>query len=88
MDQTAAVAATSDDRGRTMFGPLPLLHKVVLGAITLLGGVIAGAWVAHMTPVPLAVSMGALAGGVVGLVASYAVIHQPQPRPIRLQRRR
>jgi uncharacterized protein YqgC (DUF456 family) len=73
---------------RTMFGPLPLLHKVVLVAITLLGGVIAGAWVAHMTPVPLAASMGALAGGVFGLFASYAVIHQPQPRPIRLQRRR
>jgi hypothetical protein len=73
-----------------MFGPLPLLHKIVLVAITLLGGVIAGAWVAHMTPVPLAVSVGALAGGVLGLVTSYAVIHQhqPQPRTIRIQRRR
>jgi outer membrane lipoprotein SlyB len=71
-----------------MFGPLPLLHKVVLVAITLLGGVIAGAWVAHMTPFPLAVSVGALAGGVLGLVTSYAVIHQPQPRTIRIQRRR
>jgi uncharacterized membrane protein YsdA (DUF1294 family) len=68
---------------------LPLLHKIVLVAITLLGGVIAGAWVAHMTPLPLAVSVGALAGGVLGLVTSYAVIHhQPQPRTIRIQRRR
>jgi hypothetical protein len=41
-----------------------------------------------MTPVPLAVSMGALAGGVLGLVASYAVIHQPQPRTVRVPRRR
>jgi hypothetical protein len=71
-----------------MFGPLPLLHKVVLVAITLLGGVIAGAWVAHMTPLPVAVSVGALAGGVLGLVTSYAVIHQPQPRAIRIHRRR
>ncbi|MFL6127839.1 MAG: hypothetical protein ACJ73E_02090 [Mycobacteriales bacterium] len=71
-----------------MFGPLPLLHKVVLVAITLLAGVIAGAWVAHMTPLPVAVSVGALAGGVLGLVASYAVIHQPQPRAIRIHRRR
>ena len=71
-----------------MFGPLPLLHKVVLVAITLLGGVIAGAWVAHMTPLPIAVSVGALAGGVLGLVTSYAVIHQPQPRTIRVHRRR
>jgi hypothetical protein len=71
-----------------MFGPLPLLHKVVLVAITLLGGVIAGAWVAHMTQLPLAVSAGALGGGVLGLLTSYAVIHQPQPRMIRIQRRR
>jgi hypothetical protein len=71
-----------------MFGPLPLLHKVVLAAITLLGGVIAGAWVAHMTPLPIAVSVGALAGGLLGLVTSYAVIHQPQPRTIRIHRRR
>jgi outer membrane lipoprotein SlyB len=71
-----------------MFGPLPLLHKVGLAAITLLGGVIAGAWVAHMTPLPIAVSVGALAGGVLGLVTSYAVIHQPQPRTIRIHRRR
>jgi hypothetical protein len=71
-----------------MFGPLPLLHKVVLVAITLLGGVIAGAWVAHMTPLPIAVSVGALAGGVLGLATSYAVIHQPQPRTIRIHRRR
>jgi outer membrane lipoprotein SlyB len=71
-----------------MFGPLPLLHKVVLVAITLLGGVIAGAWVAHMTPLPVAVSVGALAGGMLGLVASYAMVHQPQPRAIRIHRRR
>jgi outer membrane lipoprotein SlyB len=71
-----------------MFGPLPLLHKVVLVAITLLGGVIAGAWVAHMTPLPVAVSVGALAGGMLGLVVSYAMVHQPQPRAIRIHRRR
>jgi outer membrane lipoprotein SlyB len=71
-----------------MFGPLPLLHKVVLVAITLLGGVIAGAWVAHMTRLSVAVSVGALAGGVLGLVTAYAVIHQPQPRTIRIHRRR
>jgi outer membrane lipoprotein SlyB len=71
-----------------MFGPLPLLHKIVLVAITLLGGVIAGAWVAHTTELPLAVSVGALAGGVLGLITSYAVIHRPQPRTIRVHRRR
>jgi hypothetical protein len=87
MDAIAAVAVVAPTGG-TMFGPLPLLHKIVLVSITLLGGVIAGAWVAHMTPVPLAVSMGALAGGVLGLVASYAVIHQPQPRTVRVPRRR
>jgi hypothetical protein len=81
-------ATTSHEGDATMFGPLPLLHKVVVVIITLLAGVIAGAWVAHVTPLPLAVSVGALGGGLLGLVAAYAVVHQPQPRPIRIHRRR
>jgi hypothetical protein len=81
-------ATTADERRSTMFGPLPLLHKVVVVVITLLACVLAGAWVAHVTPLPLAASMGALAGGLLGLVAAYAVVHQPQPRLLRIQRRR
>jgi hypothetical protein len=71
-----------------MFGPLPLLHRIVLAVITLCSGVVAGAWVTHVTTLPFAVSIGALLGGLVGLGASYGVVHQPQPRPARIRHRR
>jgi ABC-type xylose transport system permease subunit len=71
-----------------MFGPLPLLHRIVLAVVTAACGVLAGAWAAHTTPLPVAVSVGAVVGGLVGLVAAYAVGHQPQPRPVRVTRRR
>jgi hypothetical protein len=73
-----------------MFGPLPLLHRIVLCAISLCFGVLAGVWIAHATPLPVAISGGALVGGVIGLVAAYALVHHPhaQPRPVRVTRRR
>lgn len=72
-----------------MFGPLPVLHRIVLGAISLCFGVLAGMWSAHVTPLPLAISGGALAGGLLGLGLAYVLVHQPQgPRPVRVERRR
>jgi hypothetical protein len=73
-----------------MFGPLPMLHRIVLGAISLCFGIVAGVWIAHATPLPVAISGGALAGGLVGLLAAYALVHNPRadPRPIRVTRRR
>jgi hypothetical protein len=73
-----------------MFGPLPLLHRIVLGAISLCFGIVAGVWTAHMTPLPVAISGGAVAGGLVGLVAAYALVHgaNPTPRTVRVTRRR
>jgi hypothetical protein len=73
-----------------MFGPLPLLHRIVLAAISLCFGVVAGVWTAHATPLPVAISGGALAGGLIGLVAAYALVHatNPTPRPVRVARRR
>jgi hypothetical protein len=73
-----------------MFGPLPMLHRIVLGAISLCFGIVAGVWIAHATPLPVAISGGALAGGLVGLLAAYALVHNPgaDPRPIRVTRRR
>jgi hypothetical protein len=78
----------TDEGGTTMFGPLPMLHRIVLGAISLCFGVVAGVWIAHSTPLPVAVSGGALAGGLLGLGAAYILVHSPQPRPIRVTRRR
>jgi hypothetical protein len=83
-------AADLRTEGATLFGPLPLLHRLVLVAISLCSGVLAGAWIAHSTSLPVAVSMGALAGGLLGLVVAYALVHtsHPEPRPIRITRRR
>jgi hypothetical protein len=73
-----------------MFGPLPLLHRIVLGAIGLCFGIVAGVWIAHATAVPVAISGGALAGGLAGLLAAYLLVHpaQAEPRPVRIHRRR
>ena len=73
-----------------MFGPLPVLHRIVLGTISLCFGVVAGVWIAHSTPLPMAVSGGALAGGLVGLLLAYVLVHasQSEPRPVRVTRRR
>jgi hypothetical protein len=78
------------DRRQAMFGPLPLLHRIVLGATSLCFGVVAGMWIAHITALPLAISGGALAGGLLGLVGAFGIGHHPQtqPRPIRVTRRR
>jgi hypothetical protein len=89
MDSRRPTPAT-DEGGTTMFGPLPMLHRIVLGAISLCFGVVAGMWIAHATPLPVAVYGGALAGGLLGLGAAYILGHsaQAQPRPIRVARRR
>jgi hypothetical protein len=73
-----------------MFGPLPLLHRIVLGAVSLCFGVVAGMWIAHATSLPIAISGGAVAGGLLGLVGAYGVVHAShvQPRPVRVTRRR
>ncbi|MGC4109022.1 MAG: hypothetical protein QM747_01005 [Nocardioides sp.] len=87
----ARIASHRLPEGATeMFGPLPVLHRIVLAAISLCFGVIAGMWIAHMTPLPVAVSGGALAGGLLGLAAAYILghTHEPAPRPVRVTRRR
>jgi hypothetical protein len=73
-----------------MFGPLPWLHRIVVRAISLCFGVVAGMWIAHVTPLPLAISGGAAAGGLLGLLAAYVLVHgrRGDPRPVRVARRR
>jgi len=69
-----------------MFGPLPLLHRFVTVAVALASGLLAGAWVGHVTAVTTPLS--AVLGVGLGLGASYLLVHQPEPRPVRAQRRR
>ena len=76
------------NRDRVMFGPLPLLHRILLVALTLACGVTGGAWVAHFTAAPVEVSLGSAAGGLLAVVAAYALVHQPPPRPVRVDSRR
>ncbi|HET9841143.1 MAG TPA: hypothetical protein VFQ01_03975 [Nocardioides sp.] len=73
-----------------MFGPLPVLHRIVLAAASLVFGAIAGMWIAHFTALPVAISGGALAGALLGLLAAYVLVHNPhaQPRTVRISRRR
>lgn len=71
-----------------MLGPLPLLHRAVLAAVTFCVGVAAGAWLGQFTTLPIAAAMGALLGGMVGLVGAYALLLEPQPRLARAVRRR
>jgi hypothetical protein len=86
MESRRTTPAT-DEGGTTMFGPLPVLHRIVLAAISVCFGVIAGMWVAHSTSLPVAVSAGALAGGMLGLGAAYVLGHSPEVRPVRITRR-
>jgi len=83
-------SGADDRRGTPMFGPLPALHRIVLGAASLVFGAIAGMWIAHFTPLPVAISGGALAGGLLGLLMAYVLVHNPraQPRTVRIGRRR
>ena len=71
-----------------VFGPLPRLHRLVLVAAALLVGVAAGAWLAHFTALPLAVSAGAAVGAVAGMLLAYALVHdfQAHARPVRVRR--
>lgn len=72
-----------------MLGPLPLLHRIVTVAVALASGLLAGAWLWHVTP--LAVPASVLVGSLLGLGASYLLVHpfgEQEPVPVRVDRRR
>ena len=72
-----------------MFGPLPRLHRALLALTVLLLGIASGAWVAHATAMPVAVTAGAALGAVGGAVLAYALLHDfhSRARPVRATRR-
>jgi len=75
--------------GVHVFGPLPQLHRLALVATALLVGVASGAWLAHFTAVPVAVSAGAVIGAFAGILLGYALVHDfhAHARPVRVTRR-
>lgn len=57
-------------------------------AAALVIGVASGAWLAHFTALPVAVSAGAVMGAVAGLLLAYALVHDfhTPSRPVRVRR--
>jgi hypothetical protein len=71
-----------------MLGPLPFLHRAVLVTAVLLTAVASGAWVAHNTPLPVAGGVGALVGGLAGVLVAYFFVHDSHHQPVRVVSRR
>ena len=61
--------------GCTLFGPLPVLHRVVLvvGAVVVWVGL--GAWSGAMPDVPVTVVPGIVLGAVMGVATVYVLLH-------------
>jgi xanthine/uracil permease len=77
------------NRGPAVLGPLPRLHRLLLIATVLVVGIASGAWIALFTPLPVAVTAGAMVGAVAGLLLGYLLVHDfSQPtRSLRVHRR-
>ena len=75
--------------GPAVLGPLPRLHRLLLIATVLVVGIASGAWIAMFTPLPVAVTAGAMVGAVAGLLLGYLLVHDfSQPtRSLRVHRR-
>jgi hypothetical protein len=61
--------------GCTLFGPLPVLHRlaIIVGALAVWIGL--GLWSALMPDVPVSVGPGLLLGTVAGIVTAYLLLH-------------
>jgi membrane protein YdbS with pleckstrin-like domain len=73
-----------------MLGPLPRLYRSFVVAAVLLVGIAAGAWVAYVSAVPLAATVGATAGAAVAVIVAFLLVHDfsHRPRPVRVHRHR
>lgn len=71
-----------------MLGPLPRLYRSFVVSAVLLVGIAAGAWVAHVSAVPLAATVGAAAGAAIAVLIAFLLVHDFSPRHVHVQRRR
>lgn len=60
-----------------MAGPLPRLYRIVVVMAVLLICAAAGAWLGASPSLPFLIGTGLLGGVAVGVVAAYALLHQP-----------
>ena len=67
--------------GCTLFGPLPVLHRVVSVIVALAVWIGLGAWSGVMPAVPVTVVSGIAMGAVAGILTAYALLHDFDRRP-------
>jgi hypothetical protein len=73
-----------------VLGPLPRLYRVLLIIVSVVVFLVAGAWVGHLSAVPVPIAAGALLGAVAGLAVAWALLHDfhHAAHPARVPRRR
>ena len=72
-----------------MFGRLPKIYRWRTAAVVLLICMVAGGWFAYQSHLPVVVPLGAVMGGLGGVLLAYAAVHHtpPRPRAIRVRHR-
>jgi fatty acid desaturase len=73
-----------------MLGPLPRLYRSFVITAVLLVGIASGAWIAYVTALPLAATVGAAVGAAAAVVIAFVLVHDfsHQARTARIPRRR
>jgi di/tricarboxylate transporter len=71
-----------------VFGPLPLLHRILVVATVLAVGVVSGIWIAQFASAPAAAAAGASWGALAGMLLAFVLLHDfhHRPRPVRVRR--
>lgn len=66
-----------------MFGPLPRLYRLLTTVVAVVVFLGAGAWLGHLTVVPVPLPLGALLGALAGVAVAWALVHDFRGRPRR-----
>ena len=70
-----------------MFGPLPLLHRLLVVLTALTVGIASGIWMVHLIAAPAVIAAGIGWGLVAGMLLTYVLLHDfhRQRRPVRVR---